>query len=423
MTPALAAYRGLTAVLEPFAPRLLRSRARRGREDPARLPERLAREGGARPPGRLVWLHGASVGEGLSLLPLVDALRRAAPDATLLVTSGTLTAAALLARRLPPQATHRLAPVDAPGVARRFVAQWRPDLAVFAESEVWPNLLHAVRVAGGRTALVSARLSQASLAGWARAPGSARAVFGGYDLVCAQDDATAVALRRLGARDDGRLNLKLAGGPLPVDVAALAAARAAAGGRPVLLAASTHPGEEEAVLDAFARLAARPDAPRLVIAPRHPDRGAEVAALAAGRGTAATRQGAGEPMGAQGVHVADALGELGLWLRMADSVFLGGSLAAGVGGHNPAEPARLDAPVVSGPHRENWRHVSLALDDAVVEVRDAAALADAWAADLDDPAAARARAARARIRLGREDAAVATIADRLAALLPEPPPA
>ena len=418
MTPVLGLYRALTAAAEPLLPWLLRSRVREGREDPARLPERLGRDDGERPPGRLIWLHGASVGEGLSLLPLVEALRTAVPDAALLVTSGTVTAASLLLRRLPDGVLHRFAPLDAPAAAARFVAQWRPDLAVFAESEVWPNLLRAVRRGGGRTALVSARLSQASLDGWSRAPGSARAVFGGYDLVLAQDDATAEALRRLGARDDGRLNLKLAGGELPADPQALAALRAASAGRPVLLAASTHPGEEAAALDAFLALADRPDAPWLVIAPRHPHRGVEIAALAAGRGFPVTRQGAGEPFGRAAVHVADVVGELGLWFRLALSVFLGGSLPAGIGGHNPVEPARLGAPVISGPHRDNGRDAFGALGDAVVTVADAPGLAAAWAADLDAPAAARTRAATARTRLGREEVEVARTAARLADLLP-----
>ncbi len=421
MTPTLALYRALTAAAEPFLPALLRRRVRAGREDAARLPERLGRDSGERPPGRLVWLHGASVGEGLSLLPLVESLRAAAPDVTLLVTSGTVTAATLMLRRLPEGVLHRFAPLDAPAAAGRFVARWRPDLAVFAESEVWPNLLRAVRRGGGRTALVSARLSQASLGGWSKARRSARAVFGGYDLVLAQDDATAAALSRLGARDDGRLNLKLAGGDLPAKPRALAALRLAAAGRPVLLAASTHPGEEAAALDAFLALADRPDAPWLVVAPRHPHRGAEVAALTAGRGFPVSRQGAGEPFGGAAVHVADVVGELGLWFRLATSVFLGGSLPAGIGGHNPVEPARLGVPVITGPHRENAHDAYSALGDAVAVVADAPGLAAAWAADLDEPAAARARAAAARALLGRQDVEVARTAARLVDLLPPRP--
>ncbi len=417
MSPALLAYRLLTGAAEPLLPAVLRARARRGKEDSARLTERLARAPVARPPGPLIQLHGASVGEGLSLLPLAQALRAQAPHAALLVTSVTLTSASLLPGRLPGGALHRLAPVDAPGVARRFVAGWRPDLLVLAESEIWPNLLLAARRAGGRSALVSARLSPSSLRGWARAPGAARELFGGFDLVLAQDDATAAALAALGARDDGRLNLKLAGGPPPVDAAALQRAREAATGRPVLVAASTHPGEETVALDAYARLADRPDSPRLVLVPRHPERGAEVAALAAARGLGVTRQRAGQAFGSEPVHVADAVGELGLWFSLAASVWLGGGSSPALGGHNPVEPARLDAPTLAGPHRENWREVYARLGDAAPVAGDADALARLWTADLDSPDLARERARNARARLGDEEAAVAEAARRLLSLL------
>ncbi|WP_305793643.1 3-deoxy-D-manno-octulosonic acid transferase, partial [Caulobacter sp. S45] len=141
MSLALAAYRAATTLLEPLAPALLRARMRRGKEDPARLPERLGIASAPRPPGRLVWLHGASVGEGLSLLPLVQALAAADPALNLLVTSGTRTSAELLGRRLPPGAFHQFAPVDGPRATACFLQHWRPDLAVFAESELWPNLI------------------------------------------------------------------------------------------------------------------------------------------------------------------------------------------------------------------------------------------------------------------------------------------
>ena len=413
--PGLIAWRWAAAMLEPAAPLLLARRARRGKEDAARLGERLGRPTLPRPPGPLAWLHGASVGEGLSLLPLVAALAARRPDLTVLVTSGTVTSARLLAQRLPPGALHQFLPVDAPGAARRFAAHWRPDLAVFAESELWPNLLHAMRRRGARTALVSARLSPASLRGWARAPASARALLGGFDLVLAQDDAAAAGLAALGARNDGRLNLKQAGAPLPVDADAVARTRAALLGAPVLLAASTHPGEEAMVLDAFVRLD-RPDA-RLVIAPRHPERGAEVLALARARELSVALRSAGFAPETTRVHVADTLGELGFWYALADASLVGGSLLPGVGGHNPLEPARLGAPFVSGLHVDNWRDVYRRLGDAVTYVADAPGLAGIWAAMLGSPAAARDRAERARTLAEAEDGGIAGAADRLAALL------
>lgn len=374
VSPALLAYLAATTALHPFAPALLRRRARAGKEDPARLSERLGRPSVPRPPGPLAWLHGASVGESLSLLPLIDRLRAARPDLNLLVTSGTATSAELLAKRLPPGAVHQFTPLDTPAVAARFLAHWRPDLLVFVESELWPNLLLRAQALGTRLALLSARLSEGSLRNWSRTPAFARRVLGAFDLVMAQDDPTAAALARLGARNDGRLNLKLAGDPLPVDEAALAQAREAAGGRRVLLAASTHPGEDEIAL------AAAPADALLVIVPRHPARAPDIAALTQGRGVGLRSQG--DPFGAHPVHIADTLGELGLWFRLADAALVGGSLVPGVGGHNPLEPARLATPFASGPHIDNWRAVyeGLRAADAYTPVTDVPSLAAFWRA-------------------------------------------
>ena len=417
MTPLpLMAWRLAAAALEPLAPALLRRRAARGKEDAARLSERLGRASQPRPPGALAWLHGASVGEGLSLLPLAHALAARRPDLRLLLTTGTAASARLLGERLPSGAVHQFLPVDAPGAAARFLAHWRPDLAVFAESEVWPNLLHAARRSGARTALVSARLSPGSVRGWARAPRSARALFGGFDLVLAQDDAAASGLASLGARDDGRLNLKRAGQPLPLDRAAAARTRAALLGAPLVVAASTHPGEDEIALDAFVRLQ-RPDA-RLALVPRHPERGPAVVEAVRARGVSVALRSAGFTPESTRVHVADTLGELGLWYALADTVLVGGSLLPGPGGHNPLEPARAGAAIVSGPHVANWAGVYAGLGDAVVYASDADGLCAAWSGDLSDPAAARARGASAKAAAGLDDGGLAAAADRLAALLP-----
>ena len=420
MSLALGVYRAATGLLEPLAPSLLRARARRGKEDLSRLPERLGRPVLARPEGRLVWLHGASVGEGLSLLPLVEAMAERDPALTLLVTSGTTTSADLLARRLPERAIHQFVPVDGPRSAAGFLAHWRPDLAVFVESELWPNLLLAARRRGARTALVSARLSKGSLDGWGRFPAAARAVLGGFDLVMGQDDEAATGLVRLGARDDGRLNLKLAGESLPADAENLARLRGEIGERPILLAASTHPGEETLLLEVFAWLKDRPERPLLVIVPRHPVRGEGILMEAREQGFVAARRALAEPLtGATEVYVADTLGELGLWFRLARLAVIGGSLVEGVGGHNPLEAARLDCPASAGPHVVNWRSVYAALEveHAVRRVDGAAALAGVMAEALTDPTALRAEAGRARAFADRESGAVRPAADWLLALM------
>jgi len=420
-SPLLGFYRIAGRALSPLIPALLANRAAQGKEDPARLNERLGRPARPRPAGPLVWLHGASVGESLSLLPVAEGLIIRRPELALLVTSGTVASAEMMARRLPPGAIHQFSPVDTPAAARRFIAHWRPDLCVFVESDLWPNLLDAARQRGGKTALVSARLSPGSLRGWGRAPAAAQRVLGRFDLVMAQDPALAAGLAALGARHDGLLNLKLAGAPLPVDETTRLTEAQRLDGRPLLLAASTHPGEDEIVLDAFAPLARRRDRPLLVLAPRHPVRGEAVAALARSRGLATVRRSDGEAVTAQPqVLVADTLGELGLWFSLARMALVAGSLVPKVGGHNPLEPARLGCPFASGPHVENWQGVydALSAADGFVPVAEAAALTAAWTAALDHPAEALVRARRAAGMAADGAQALDTALDRLEALLP-----
>jgi 3-deoxy-D-manno-octulosonic-acid transferase len=414
---SLQLYRLATGMLSPLVPALLSARARRGKEDPARLSERLGHPGASRPPGRLIWLHGASVGESLSLLPLVGALRAKRSDVAILVTSGTVTSAALMAQRLPPSALHQYAPIDTPGAGARFLAHWSPNLAVFVESELWPNLILDAQANGSRLALLSARLSDASLAGWARLPAAAKTLFAAFDRVMAQDDAIASALTRLGARDDGRLNLKRLGAAPDVELQALDALRGGFGDRPVLLAASTHPGEDEIVLDAFRALA---EAARLVIVPRHPARAADISALAQSRGFSVGLRSRGEGPEAGEVYIADTLGELGLWFSLAKVALIGGGLLPGPGGHNPIESAQLGCPVLAGPYVDNWRTVyaDLAAADAARTVRDAGELSSAFAAALADPAAMTAQAERARHVVAVDGEALNAVAEVLISLIP-----
>lgn len=396
---ALNLYRAATGLLEPIAPALLAQRARKGKEDPARLDERLAKAITPRPDGPLVWLHGASVGESLSILPLVERLRAEKPKVTVLVTSGTTTSAALLAKRLPPGAIHQYVPVDAPRAAKRFMAQWRPSLAVFVESELWPNLLLEAKSAGTRLALVSAKLSDRSFASWSTRPQAAHGLLSVFDLILAQDARAQARFEALGGKVAGEADLKFGAAPLPVDPAALAVERERFRVAPLLIA-STHPGEDEIVLDAIASL---PDRSGVILAPRHVERGPAILALAKARGlTASLRsQSPGQPAD---IVIADTLGEMGLWFRLARTCVVAGSLVPDIGGHNPLEAARLDCPTISGPFVENWATAYAGLEAiGGVIVTPPTGLAEAIAGDLADPEAARARATRARDFVDRRD--------------------
>ncbi len=388
----LPVYAAAATLGAPVLRAMLARRLRRGREIAARLPERWGEDATPRPPGRLIWLHAASVGETMSVLPVLAAL--ADSGARVLMTTGTVTSAGLLEQRLPAlgldgRVQHRFVPLDVPAWAARFLDHWRPDVAGFVESEVWPNLIAACRRRGVPMCLVNARLSARSHARWRLAPGLARGLFGAFDIVQAQSEGDAGRLRALGASNvTAPGNLKFAAADLPADPAELARLRALLHGRPVWLAASTHPGEEAIAAAVHDRLAPVHPGLLTIIVPRHPERGAAIAAELAGRPL--TRRALGQdPPAPAGLWLGDTLAELGLFIRLAGAVFVGKSLA-GRGGQNPLEPARLGRPVAVGPHTGSFADAVAALRSAgaLAEVADAAALA-AWVDGLlRDPARA-----------------------------------
>lgn len=394
MSLGLKAYGLATRLLEPLAPRLLRRRAARGREDPARIDERLGHSSLSRPPGPLVWIHGASVGETLSALPLIERMGQARPGLTVLVTSGTTTSAEILAERLPPFALHQYVPVDGPRAVRRFLDHWQPDLLVLMEGELWPNILHQARARGCRLALVSARFTEASARGWRRAGAMARELLSAFDVVLAQDEASARRLEELGAHVSGRANLKLAGSALPYDSAERQRLGTQIGPRSVVVTASSHAPEEQIADQA---VAAQIGHPLHLIAPRHPARADRIEAELILQGRSVVRRSRRDPISDDtDVYLADTLGELGLFFELADVVLLGGGWAEGVGGHNPLEPARQDRAVISGPLVSNWTDVFAAMtaEDAVTQV-PAEDLIPALSQLLDAPEARAAMAERA----------------------------
>ena len=417
---SLALYGLATRLAAPIAPGLLRRRLARGKEDPARLGERLGVAAAPRPDGLLVWLHGASVGEALSLLPLIEAIRGARPDVAILVTSGTVTSATMMAQRLPVGAIHQYIPIDTEAATAAFLDHWRPTLGVFVESELWPNLLLGAQARGVRMALLSARLSFKSFRSWSRLRDAARRIFGVFDLVLAQNDYSASFLKSLGANVAGFGDLKFGAAPLPCDEAVLTARRAELAGRPLLLAASTHPGEEEVVIEAFRAVRNAEPRPLLVIVPRHPVRGSAIADLVAASGLTVAREQAGEAIGDADVLVADRLGELGLWFRLARLAIMGGSLLQGVGGHNPLEPARLGTPFVFGPHVDNWKSVydDLMEAEATSCSGDAEEIAASMREALDRDIEMARASHEATLYVEAGDAAARAIPARVLALLP-----
>ena len=346
----LRAWRWLGIAVTPLAPLLLGERAARGKEERARMQERLGTAGLPRPDGRLIWVHGASVGESLAALPLIEKLL--ARGNAVLVTSGTVTSAAMMQARLPKGAIHQYVPLDTPRAVSRFLDHWRPAAGLFVESDLWPTLLLEAKARGVKLALINARISERSAARWQWAPKMARALLGAFDVVLAQDEDFAMRFRALGATNVANVgSLKADAPPLGCDPTELAALKSRIGERPILLAAQTHPGEDETILPAHDLL--RNDFPDLltIIVPRHVERSRDIAVLCGSRPVA--RRAAQEPVTATtAIYIADTMNELGLFYRLAPFCFLGGTLVP-MGGHNPLEPASLHRAILAGPSRAN----------------------------------------------------------------------
>ncbi|HEU0221633.1 MAG TPA: 3-deoxy-D-manno-octulosonic acid transferase, partial [Paracoccaceae bacterium] len=394
--PLLGLYLFLSARAVALAGLILRRRARRGKEDLSRLAERLGEPGLPRPDGPLVWFHAASVGEALSILELIARIGAIRPDLHYLVTTGTVTSAELMRRRLPAPAIHQYAPLDLVPGLRRFLAHWRPGLAVRIESEIWPATLVETHRAGVPIVLVNARMSERSARGWRWAPGMIRSLLGRFDAIYAQDEASAARFRWCGAREVAITGtLKEGSAPLPCDEQERRRFAALVEGRPVWLAASTHEGEEEMAAEAHRAVRRSQPGALLLVVPRHPERGPAIAAGLAAIGWKVGRRDAGEaPAAATEIYVADTLGELGLWYRLSTVAFLGGSLVQ-VGGHNPFEPAALGSAIIHGPHVENFAEGYSRLDRAGAArlVRDVQGLSEAVCAAMQAEAAAEMAAA------------------------------
>jgi 3-deoxy-D-manno-octulosonic-acid transferase len=380
VTLPLQVYRVGLRIGEPALAGLLAWRAQRGKEDPLRIPERRGLPGRARPVGPLAWMHGASVGEALSLIGLVEGM--IARGFSVLVTTGTRTAADLIGARLPVGAVHQYMPLDAPRWVARFLDHWQPNLAVIAESEIWPSMILALDAREIPLILVNGRMSERSFRGWERCPGTAKALLSRIAICLTQTQEDGARFAKLGApRVSVAGNLKFDAPVPPADPQQLAYLGSMIARRPVWVAASTHPGEEAMVTYAqFPQLLT-------IIAPRHPARAPEVVESASALGLRSARRSAGgRPHPSVDVYIADTIGELGLFYRLSPLVFLGGSLVPR-GGQNPIEPVRLETAVLHGPHTGNFGAVYEALDRAggTMPVRDGVELAALAGELLRDP--------------------------------------
>lgn len=381
----LRAYRLLMSAAAPVASLALSYRLSKGKEHAVRLPERRGETTVARPQGRLIWFHGASVGEINAVFPLIERVR--SQGLNVLVTSGTVTSAGVAEKRLPPDVIHQFAPVDLPQFAARFLDHWKPDLALFVESDLWPSMIMAAAERNVPLILVNGRLSERSFTRWRLAPRTIGALLRRFDLCLAQSTDDGARYAGLGApRISTTGNLKLDVPAPAADEQKLAALQDLVGGRKVIAAASTHPGEETDVVDAHRRLKHTFPGLLTIIAPRHPERGQGIAEIARLAGlTVALRSQDELPQPDTDIYIADTMGELGLVYRLAPIVFMGGSLISH-GGQNPIEAIKLGAAVLHGPHVFNFAEIYKTLDESggAEQVSDSGKLAvriGAWLTD------------------------------------------
>ncbi len=359
----LRVYRKLSSAMVPFSPALINRRLKLGKEDPARVGERRGVSADVRPVGPLVWIHGASVGEVLAAAALIEKLR--ALNLRILLTSGTVTSAAIVAKRFPPDVIHQYVPYDSPRYVARFLDHWRPSLALFIESDLWPNLILSSAARRLPMVLINGRMSHRSFPRWRRVSGTISALLGRFELCLAQSRLDGERFAALGSRNVTVTgNLKLDVPAPPADAGKLERLMSVTRGRPVVVAASTHPGEEEILVETHKTLAGFFPKLLTVIVPRHADRGEAIARMIAASGlNAALRSREELPTAATDIYVADTMGEMGLFYRLAPIVFMGGSLVAH-GGQNPIEAVKLGASVVHGPHVFNFTDVYETLDAA-----------------------------------------------------------
>jgi 3-deoxy-D-manno-octulosonic-acid transferase len=385
---ALRLYLRLATALTPVWRRGLQRRLQRSKETAMSIQQKLSLQLPPRPQGPLVWGHAVGVGESMALAGLFHRLGQQRPELRFLITTTARTSGEALQRQgLPPRCQHQFAPVDTPETTARFMAHWRPSLALWCEMDLWPALICAADDQSVTRVLINARLSAKSLAKrrWGR--WIYRALLPGFVDVFAQNGASARGLQALGARPE---SITVSGtiktlSPAPAcDATELARWQRALGKRPLWLLASSHPGEEALALAAHAALRQREPDALLIIAPRVPTRGAELAALCPPT-TPQRSAGARLPTDAP-VYLADTIGEMGLWYRLAPVALVGGSLAP-VGGHNPHEPLALGCAVLHGPNVGNFSESYAALDEQGLShsVADAAEIARAVRAEWASP--------------------------------------
>lgn len=350
----LSAYRVFGSAAYPFMGPYIAYRASRGKEERARRGERYGKSPIARPTGPVIWAHAASVGETVAIAPLIE--RIASTGIHVVMTTGTVTSAKVVADQLGKTVIHQYAPLDLQPAVNRFLNHWKPDLAIGCESEVWPATVLSLGSRHTPHVLVNGRMSDRSFAAWQKRPALAEALFENFAHVVAQSELDADRFRVLGARPVSVSgNLKVDTAPAPADPQALDGLQRQLNGRRTWAAISTHDGEEEIAAEVHQMLKVRYPHLVTIIVPRHPDRTPAIEAMLAEKGLKAVRRSTDEPIEADtDIFLGDTIGEMGLYLQLTEIAFIGNSLTR-EGGHNPLEPAMMGTAVLTGRNVQNFR--------------------------------------------------------------------
>ncbi len=367
-------YNILITILYPLViKRYIKKRLNNGKEDKQRFNERVGRSKLPRPEGKLVWLHGASVGESVSMLPLIQKILDTYSDAHVMVTTGTVTSADVMSKRLPERAFHQFIPIDNPIFTTRFVKHWHPDVALWFESEFWPAMLSSIRRKNIPLILINGRISNKSFKRWQQFDFISKELLACFSLCLGQSEEDAYRLQVLGAKSSMCLgNLKYAGLPLPIDEEKRDSILKQIGKRPLWLASSTHNDEEVRIAKIHKRLKEKIPGLLTIIAPRHPQRGKEIKEQIENLDLKGALRSANEKITpSTDIYIADTIGEMGIWYNIAKIVFIGGSLIPH-GGQNFIEPSRVRDAVIVGPHMHNFTDAMNRAKkaDAVMQVTD-----------------------------------------------------
>ncbi len=353
----LKIYFFITKYLESLFFLLLRYRLIKGKEDKKRFLERRGITSLSRPLGYLIWFNAASVGEALSILNLIENLGKNKKEIKFLITTTTISSSLILMKMMPRNCVHQFSPIDTFSATKNFLDHWKPDLAIFVESEFWPRLIFDIKKRDIPLGLINGRMEKKTFENWLRIKTTSKQILEKFDFVYAHDHLTAKRLLSLGITKKillGIISSKEQAIPLTYNSNEYYKFKKLFKDKKIWVAASTHEGEEEIIINAQEKLHSIDKNFLLILIPRHPNKAKQLYRKQSNVDLIKIRSKGHKITDKTSIYLADTLGELGLWYKLCKIVFLGGSLVR-IGGHNPYEPCRFGNAIITGPYVYNFQ--------------------------------------------------------------------